>query len=160
MRVVCNTSPLILLAKIGRLDLLPQLYEEVVIPASVLHEIRAKRGTEARSIGALVRSHKFRLRRATRRALKALPADLGAGEREAIALAVELGADLVVLDDQQGRQVARETGLSVTGTIGIFLEAWKRSMIPSMRRELDRLIEAGMWIDEAFYHRILQESGE
>ena len=146
--------------KIGRIDLLRQLYEEVVIPASVLREIRAKPGTEGRPIGAFIRSHKFRLGRATRRALKAVPADLGAGEREAIGLAVEIGADLVVLDDQQGRQVAREKGLSVTGTIGILLEAWERSMISSMRRELDRLIEAGMWIDEGFYHRILQESGE
>lgn len=160
MRVVCNASPLILLAKIVRLDLLCQLYEEVVIPASVLREIRAKPGTEARQIGALIRSHRFRLGRATRRALKAVPADLGAGEREAIGLAVEIGADLVVLDDQQGRQVAREKGLSVTGTIGILLEAWERSMISSVRRELDRLIEAGMWIDEVFYHRIVQECGE
>ena len=64
----------------------------------------------------------------------------------------------MVLDDQQGRQVAREKGLS--GTIGILLEAWERSMISSVRRELDRLIEAGMWIDEVFYHRILQECGE
>lgn len=158
MRLVCNASPLILLAKIGRLGLLCQLYEEVVIPASVLHEIRAKPGTEATQIGALIRSHRFRLGRATRQALKAVPADLGAGEREAIGLAVETGAGLVVLDDQQGRQVAREKGLS--GTIGILLEAWERSMISSVRRELDRLIEAGMWIDEVFYHRILQECGE
>lgn len=160
MRVVCNTSPQILLAKIGRLGLLSQLYEEVVIPASVLREIEAKPGEERRQIRAFVRSQRFRLGRATKQALKGVPADLGAGEREAIALAVETGADLVVLDDQLGRHVAREKGLSVTGTIGILLEAWERSMISSVRRELDRLIEAGMWMDEVFYHRIVQECGE
>jgi len=53
-----------------------------------------------------------------------------------------------------------EKGLSVTGTLGIIIEARERGMIPSVRCELDRLIEAGMWIDEAFYHRILQEFGE
>ncbi|HHV53354.1 MAG TPA: DUF3368 domain-containing protein [Synergistaceae bacterium] len=62
--------------------------------------------------------------------------------------------------DQQGRRVAYEKGLSVTGTLGILIEARERGMIPSVRCELDRLIEAGMWIDEAFYHRILQEFGE
>lgn len=91
MKVVCNTSPLILLAKIHRLGLLAQLYG---------------------------------------------------------------------LDDQQGRHVAREQGLPVTGTVGILIEAQERRMIPSVRHELDHLIEAGMWIDEAFYHRILQEFGE
>lgn len=86
--------------------------------------------------------------------------DLGSGEREAIALAIETRADLVVLDDQKGRRVARERGLSVTGTIGVLVEARERGVIPSIRHELDRLIEAGIWLDEAFYHRILKEFAE
>lgn len=86
--------------------------------------------------------------------------DLGSGEREAIALAIETRADLVVLDDQKGRRVARERGLSVTGTIGVLVEAREGGVIPSIRHELDRLIEAGIWLDEAFYHRILKEFAE
>lgn len=160
MRVGCNTSPLILLGKIGQLDLLWQLYDEVIIPTAVLDEIAAKPGKEAKRIRALIRSRRFRLGRATKRALKGVPGDLGAGEREALALAVERRADLVVLDDQQGRRVARERGLAVTGTIGILLEARERGLISSLRGELDRLIEAGLWINEVFYHRILQEFGE
>ena len=54
----------------------------------------------------------------------------------------------MVLDDQQGRRVARERALSVTGTVGLLIEARGRGMIPSVRGELDHLIEAGMWIDE------------
>lgn len=75
-------------------------------------------------------------------------------------MALETKVDLVILDDQQGRSVARERGLLVTGTVGVLIEARERGLIPSVRHELDRLIEAGMWIDEAFYHRILQELGE
>jgi hypothetical protein len=149
-----------LLAKIGRLDLLCQLYDEVIVPVSVLDEIAAKRGQETGQIRAFVQSRKFRLRRGTKRALKGLPADLGAGEREAIALAVARRADLVILDDQQGRRVARGRDLAVTGTIGILLEARARGLISSVRHELGRLVEAGLWIEEAFYHRILQEFGE
>jgi len=160
LRVVCNTSPLILLAKIHRLGLLTQLCDEAIIPASVLEEVKAKPGEEAKQVQILLQSQNFRLRKATKRTLDGLSLDLGAGEREAIALALEVTADLVILDDQQGRRVAYEKGLSVTGTLGILIEARERGMIPSVRCELDRLIEAGMWIDEAFYHRILQEFGE
>lgn len=160
MRVVCDTSPLILLSKIRRLDLLDELYEEVIIPSSVLDEVGAKPGKEAEQIRALLQNPKFQLRKAMKRTLEGLPPELGRGEREAIALALETTADLVVLDDQQGRCIAREGGLSVTGTVGILIEARERGIIPSVRRELDRLIEAGMWIDELFYHRILREFGE
>jgi predicted nucleic acid-binding protein len=151
---------LIFLAKIHRLDLLARLYEEVVIPVSVMEEVKAKPDQEMERIQALLQSQKFRLRKATEQALEGLPADLGSGEQEAIALALETEADLVKLDDQQGRRIARERGLPVSGTVGVLVEARGRGMIPSVHHELDRLIEAGMWVDEAFYHRILLEFGE
>lgn len=160
MRVICNTSPLILLAKIRRLDLLDQLYDKVSIPSSVLKEVEAKPGKETELIQSLLQRQKFQLRQATKRTLEELPPGLGAGEREAIALALETRANLVALDDQQGRHIARERGLSVTGTIGILIEARQKGMIPSVRCELDRLIEVGMWVHEVFYHRIIQEFGE
>ena len=160
MKVVCNMSPLILFAKIRRLGLLIQLYDELIIPASVLDEVCAKPGREEKQIQALLRSRKFRMQKATMRTSGGLPPDLGVGEQEAIALALETKADLVVLGNWQGRRVARERGLSITGTVGVLVEARKRGVIPSVRRELDRLVEAGMWIGEAFYHRILQEFGE
>lgn len=160
MRAVCNTSPLILLAKIHRLDLLNRLYKQVIIPPAALRELEAKPAQEAKRVRALLRSRKFHLQKASKRVLREIPRDLGTGEREAIALALESKADLVILDDQQGRQVARARGLAVTGTIGLLIEAREQGLIPSIRRELDRLIEAGIWIDERFYHRILQEFGE
>jgi hypothetical protein len=160
LKVVCNTSPLILLAKIDRLGLLFRLYDEVAIPVSVLGEIRARSTEETTAIEALVKNQVLQLQRGSPEVLESVPADLGAGEREAIALAIETEADIVVLDDRAGRRVARERDLSVTGTIGILIEARARHMIPSVRRELDRLVEAGMWINEAFYHRILQEFDE
>lgn len=160
MKVVCNTSPAILLAKIDRLDLLAGLYDQIIIPASVLDEIEAKSSKETKRITALVNNQTFEVQRASRKILEGLQADLGIGEREAIALAIETEADLVVLDDQQGRRIAREREVSVTGTVGVLIEARERGMIPSVRRELDRLIEAGMWIDEVFYHRVLQEFDE
>lgn len=160
MKVVCNTSPLVLLAKIHRLDLLAQFHDEVTIPVSVLEEIKAKPGGEVEQVQGLLQGEKFQLRECGKQTLGKLPPDLGAGERETICLALETAADLVMLDDLSGRRIAREKGLSVTGTVGILIEARERGIVPSVRRELDRLIEAGLWIDEVFYHRILQEFGE
>jgi hypothetical protein len=149
-----------LLAKIHQIDLLSQLYEEVFIPISVWDEVKKGSGREVRQIQPLLQTPKIQLRKATNTDLERVSVDLGSGEREAIALAIGARADLVILDEQKGRRVARERGLSVTGTIGILAEARERGVIPSVRHELDRLIEAGIWLDEAFYHRILEEFGE
>lgn len=160
MRAVCNTSPIILLAKIRRLELLTQLYREVLIPSSVMGEIEVSPSEEAMQVRSLLQEGRFQIHEATNRALERIPADLGRGEREAIALALETKVDLVILDDQQGRRIACERGLVVTGTVGVLIEARERGLVSSVRHELDRLTEAGMWINEAFYHRILQELGE
>ena len=102
----------------------------MLIPSSVLSEVEASPGKEVGQIRARLRSRKFQLHEATKRALEGVPADLGPGEREAIALALETKADIVILDDQQGRRIAREKGLSVTGTIGVLIEAQERGVIP------------------------------
>ena len=160
MKAICNTSPLILLAKIGRLHLLQQLFREILIPVAVLEEVRAKPGSEVQQLQTLIEGGVYQLHKVAGNVLGDIPAELGSGEREVIALAIEKQADLVILDDLEGRRIARERELTVTGTIGLLVEARKRGLIPSIRGELDRLIEAGMWLDEFFYHRILREFGE
>lgn len=156
MNVVCNTSPLLVLAKIQRLGLLTQLYARLVIPRAVLEEIGAKADDAAAQIQALVATPPVTVQRATPQTLAVLPVDLGAGEREAIALALETAADLVVLDDQAGRRLARAHGLQVTGTVGVLVEARARGLLPALRPELDRLRAAGLWLAEALYHRLCQ----
>jgi uncharacterized protein len=158
--VVVNTSPLILLAKIGRLDLLARLYNQVVIPQAVWAELREKQGPETEQVEKLIQTGVLRRQKALAHHLSQVSSDLGRGEQEAIALAVQLQAALVILDDQEGRRIARQKSLAVTGTIGVLTEAREKGLLTSIRRELDRLVEAGMWLDELFYHRVLQEFGE
>jgi predicted nucleic acid-binding protein len=160
LKIVCNTSPLILLAKIHRLDTLIRLYSELMIPKAVADEIGTKPGKENDQVQALLKKGALQLRQVSAKILAELPIDLGRGEREAIALAIDSGADLVILDDRQGRLVSRDRGLTATGTVGVLIEAKERGFIPSLRPEMDRLIEAGMWINEVFYHRILKEYRE
>ena len=83
MRIVFNTSPLILLEKIQKLDLLNQLYHEIIIPEAVFDEIRAKTSMEAEQISKFLKEDKFYLRKASRETLTTLSSNLGYGEREA-----------------------------------------------------------------------------
>jgi predicted nucleic acid-binding protein len=159
MTVVCNTSPLLVLAKIQRLGLLTQLYARLVIPGAVVDEVGAKVDAAAAQIQALVATPRVTVQRATPQTLAGLPVDLGPGEREAIALALETAADLVVLDDQAGRRLARARGLQVTGTVGVLIEARSRGLLPALRPELDRLRDAGLWLADAFYQRLCQAEG-
>ena len=159
MNVVCNTSPLLVLAKIQRLGLLTQLYARLVIPGAVCDEIGAKADDAAAQMQALVATPRVTVPRATPQTLAGLPVDLGPGEREAIALALETAADLVVLDDQAGRRLARARGLQVTGTVGVLIEARSRGLLPALRPEFDRLRDAGLWMADAFYQRLCQAEG-
>lgn len=158
--VVCDTSPLLILAKAGRLRLLTTLYGTVEVPTAVLDEVNVRERPDAEAIRQWRHKHDVPVRKPSDASLDSLSAELGDGERAALALAIERDADLVVLDDQEGRRVAKRRGLSVTGTIGILVEARSTGHIDSLRRELDRVVEAGLWISESFYERLLQEFGE
>lgn len=160
MIVVPDTSPLILLAKNGRLELLPVLYDTCLVPQAVLDEIRAKSQADTRAILHWWSQHSISSRKVGASHGIALPSDMGAGERAVVALAIEVDADLTILDDQEARRIARAKDLDVTGTVGVLVEARARDHIASLRRELDRLVEAGLWISEAFYTRLIQEFDE
>jgi predicted nucleic acid-binding protein len=91
----------------------------------------------------------------------ALQRDLDRGEAESIALALELRADLILLDEQEGRHAAQHMGLSTTGVVGILLEAKVSGHVASVRPHLDALRnEAGFFLSEALCQEILRLAGE
>ena len=156
-RVVSNSSPLIHLAKIGRLDLLRLLFGEVLVPEAVYRECVVEGGgrEDARKIGEAgwIRVSSVRDVRLKRVLLR----ELDEGEAEAIVLALEESADLVILDEREARRMARSLGLKVTGTIGILMRARREGVIQNLRGELDRLLRSGFWISRDLYERILRE---
>jgi predicted nucleic acid-binding protein len=157
--VVSNTSPITNLAAIGHLDLLRQLYQRAIIPEAVFQELTAQGG---RHPGAIVQQLDWiETRGASNRAVvSALQVDLDAGEAEAIALAQELAADLLLIDEHLGRVTAARLGVRVIGLLGVTMEAKHRGLIQKIKPLVDALMKQGFRIGQDLYGRVLQAAGE
>jgi len=157
--VICNSTPLIHLSKLGRLNLLKEFFAEVLIPSEVMGESVKKSGSpDAKEIESAAWIHPVEIQDLDLK--KALMLLLDEGESAAIVLALEQKASLIIVDDYDARIVAREYGLKVTGTIGLLLRAKYTGKISSLKNELDGLKESGFWLNEELYKRALKEAGE
>ena len=162
--VVSNTSPIVNLAAIGQLSLLQQLYGRLFIPEEVFVEIVLRGAGQPGSAEVQTYSW-FERRQVTntsllRRIIQQHPL-LDQGEAEAIVLALELGAERILLDETEGRAAAIRMGLLVTGVLGTLKEAKQRNLIPAVKPLMDDLIQiAGFWIDNVLYLRVLRDVGE
>jgi len=141
MLAVSNTSPISNLAHIGRLDLLKDQFPKLWIPDAVKKELERHPSPEARvSIAAAYNHGWLRVGTPVETPLKSmLLQQVHQGEAEAIALAVDLSAQLIILDEREGRALASQAGLSVTGTLGVLLKAKALGTIPAVRPELNLL---------------------
>lgn len=159
--IVSNTSPIINLACIDRLDVLPALFGEIAIPDAVFHEI-AVAHPDAPGASDVRTAPWVRRRSVVNRPLvDSLRLELDPGEAEAIACAVEANAQLLLIDERRGRLVALRLGLATTGLMGVLLLARKKGLIVSIRPLLDDLRRvAGFWIGDALYAQVLREAGE
>jgi predicted nucleic acid-binding protein len=157
---VVDTSPLIFLAKLGRLDLLRESADLVTLPRAVLAEVHAKPDAATYVIDHACRTW-LSVRDVThRRTVELVQADLDLGEAEVIALAHELGADRVVLDDLDARRFARRVGLGLIGTLGLLLAARLRGTLPSLRAEMERLEALGFRVAPSVVEGLLLTAGE
>jgi predicted nucleic acid-binding protein len=161
MIVVSNTSPLTNLAAIGQFDLLRRLYGQVHIAEGVWEELNAR---DRRWPGRdeVAAANWIERRPVQNRSLvTALQRDLDRGEAQTIALALELEADVVFLDEREARRVAQRLGLRVVGVVGILLEAKSSGAIKAVRPHLDSLRHtAGFYLDDALYAHALLLAGE
>ena len=128
MIVVADTSPLNYLIQIACDSLLPQLYERIVIPSGVMQELEHPSAPEAVRVWLTIIPAWIEVS-----LISSMPdaelAYLGLGEREAIQLAEEQHADLLLMDERKGRQEAKLRGLRTTGTLGVLLSAGELGLV-------------------------------
>jgi predicted nucleic acid-binding protein len=150
MQLVCNASPLIFLAKIDLIHVLPQLTQNLEIPIGVYHEIKGQNDMASEWIEK--NKQKFVIE------IKAVPKiieswDLGKGETEVIAHAYLKKDRKAALDDRAARNCAASVGVGVIGTIGLILMANKKGHIEKPAVYLKKLKETGFRIsDDLFQH--------
>lgn len=160
MIVVSNTSPLTNLGAIGRLDLLQRLHGEIHIPRAVMEELRADQklwpGAKEVAAASWIVQHEVK----DRNLVAALGRQLGPGESEALTLAVEFKADLILLDEKDGRAAAVDLGLRLTGVCGVLLRAKLKGEILRVAPELDRLQVFGFYLSKTARRHVLELAGE
>jgi len=154
MTVVSNTSPIINLACINKLDILEKLYQKIIIPPAVFEEITNNNQPGSEEVRSLqwfeVQDIKNKL------FLESLKNDLDDGEAEAISLSIQLKSDLLLLDERKGRNVAARFDVVYTGVLGILLIAKEEKLIDSVKSLMDDLISTiGFWIDKEIYNHVL-----
>jgi predicted nucleic acid-binding protein len=157
---VADAGPLIFLAKLDRLDLLARAGDDIRVPKAVMAEIRAKADESCMRIEAATHTWLNVQDVKNREAVNLLLADLDLGESEVIALASELKAHKVLLDDLDARRFARRVGLSMVGTVGILLAARLKNEIPSLKEELERLQTYGFRISKPLLDEVLLAANE
>ncbi len=147
--VISDTSCLILLQKIGQLNLLPKLYSQILITPLIEKEFGSDLPKEIR-VREPLDLNLFRT----------LSQFVDAGEASAIALAFESENSVLVLDDRKARKFASSLGLKLTGTLGILVKAKQLGFLSSMKQTLEDLKKTDFRISQSIIDRILKEAGE
>lgn len=144
--------------KISRIEILKDLYSEIIIPQAVFDEI--EEGKNKVYYEDLSKIEWIRIQEiADRNSVKFLR-DLDAGEAEAIVLAKETEAELLVIDEKLGRFYTKQAGLKITGTIGVLVKAKKRGLIKHVKPLLIELTKKDVWISDSLIAEICKLTDE
>ncbi|MGO8691435.1 MAG: DUF3368 domain-containing protein [Thermoguttaceae bacterium] len=157
--ILCNTSPLQYLHQIDAMRVLKAIAGRIVVPPAVAEEIAVGRrlGLDLPDLALL---DWVALRRPASTAALPLVTDLGRGESEVLALALETPGSISILDDALARRFAQALGIKITGTLGILLDAKKAGLVDAVAPLLDRLQDRGFRLATATRAAVLRQAGE
>ena len=159
MKIVSDAGPILSFARAGRLDLLRHVVGELVVPDAVVDDIvvrgKGRPGAEEVRQEAWIKREQVR----DRSLVEQLSGKLDLGEREALALAKETGAALLI-DEREARKEAVRLGIDHFGSLRIIKEAKDRGIIPEAKSVLDELIASGTYLSDTLYQEFLREVGE
>lgn len=159
MNVVSDSSPLIALAAINSLDLLQALYGSIQIPDEVYKEV-VVRGRYPAAAVANIPCITRRSAKDLQQVAQLRDVGLDKGESEAIALALELPASLLLVDELAARKIARQHGLAITGVVGVLIDAKDSGLIVAIKPLLGKLVAAGFYCSPRLIAQALELAGE
>ncbi|MEH2054636.1 MAG: DUF3368 domain-containing protein [Nostoc sp.] len=159
--IVINTAPLIsIIAAIGDLRILQSLYTQVLVPFEVCQEILAG-GASGFAVSEFEDADWLQKSQVPLTNISPfLLNSLDLGEASVIQLALNENIQTVCIDEAAGRRVARLSGLSVTGTIGILLRAHREGYPIDIKQAIDRMIARGIRLSETIINFAVQQTGE
>lgn len=158
--VVSDTTAITHLAKIGSLNILQKLYAEILIPEAVFSELSQVRKSQPGALQVLNSRWIKVVKIQNNTVVEKLKKHLDLGESEAIALSIELQADVLIIDEVAGRNIAKKLDQNIIGMIGVLLEAKKKGYILSVKPYLDKLRTTGFRMGEDIYKLALEMSLE
>jgi hypothetical protein len=158
-KAISNTSPLLYLYRIGAVNLLPKMFEEVWTAEAVINELSAGR-SKGYDVPNPADYSWLNIVNPKSMPSEWLALDLGAGELGAMALALENPTRIILLDDLLARRTAQAAGLQVWGTLKVLLEVKSQGLIDKVEPYVTKLGESGMWISAKIKQRILVLAGE
>lgn len=160
MTVICNATPLINFAAINRLEILQAIFDQIAVPPAVYNETTDLGFPGTQFVLQAIASGWLQVRLIST-IVPTIPVELDDGEREAIALALEIDQGRILLDEREARQIAQKLGLQVMGTLGILLLAKNNQIVPQVKPILDNMINiVRYWVSAALYQQVLQLAGE
>jgi predicted nucleic acid-binding protein len=157
--IISNTSPLQYLYQLNLLNVLPRLARTITVPPAVSAELDAGRALGL-SLPHVPSLDWIVIRSPSSSVVLLLVTDLGHGEREVLALALEIPDSVCVLDDAFARQVAATLQLRITGTLGVLIDAKRAGLVSSVRPFLDQLHDLGFRLATHTRSAVLTLAGE
>ena len=161
MKVVADSSPLIVLAKLNVFDLLPKLYPHVYISAEVYAEVVVA-GAGLPGASSVAKAEWIEVK-PIQNPVELVAAEskfnIGVGELSTIILARELKAELTLVDDLRARRLAKSEGFEIRGAVGLLELLYRRGDISDLRSTFQQLLSHSVYVDRALLNRRLQLLG-
>lgn len=156
MIVISDTTAISNLIQIQEFELLKKLYQEIIIPERVYEELLILAEFDIQ-IEELLKAEWIDIKEVkSQELIDQFRKKLDRGEAEAIALAIEMQANYLLIDEKEGRKIAREHQLDIVGTLGILINGKKSGLIESMVEKMDDLRKIGCWISDSLYQEIIE----
>ncbi len=155
MILIADSSALVALSIVDKLDVLEKLFGEVYVPRAVYNEVSQENKAESYKLKNYCKDRVLDIQASAN-----FNITLGKGESEAIVLYTEQNANFLLCDDKKAKKFAQSFGLKVIGSLGILLKAKERSFLSEIAPLIDILRGSRIFIDDKTYALVLGMAGE